>query len=205
MAECHPDRPHKGLGLCHGCYEEQRYWKDPEKYKNKTALWRERNLDRVKEYAIKYHSENIEKEKQRYRKYDIENREKRNEYARKRRPMILEYQRNWARENPDKTRAKRYRRQSRLNNETNSVSEGDIRIRIFMFGEQCAYCGGKYKHIDHLIPVSRGGRNIFGNIVPACDKCNCSKGIKEWHTWYRSRKFHNRSREKFIEDNCCND
>lgn len=48
----------------------------------------------------------------------------------------------------------------------------------------CAYCGmRKAVHRDHVIPISRGGRNSVGNILPACQRCNLAKGsmtIAEW-------------------------
>ena len=45
---------------------------------------------------------------------------------------------------------------------------------------QCQYCGKKYPttelSLDHVIPRSQGGRNIWDNIVCACVKCNVKKG-----------------------------
>jgi 5-methylcytosine-specific restriction endonuclease McrA len=29
--------------------------------------------------------------------------------------------------------------------------------------------------MDHLVPLSRGGRSIKGNLVPACKACNAKK------------------------------
>lgn len=47
---------------------------------------------------------------------------------------------------------------------------------------KCAYCGmglstytGKSAHREHVIPLSRGGRNRASNIVPSCSTCNLSK------------------------------
>jgi 5-methylcytosine-specific restriction endonuclease McrA len=34
--------------------------------------------------------------------------------------------------------------------------------------------------IDHVIPVSRGGRHEVSNIVGACRRCNSSKGARHW-------------------------
>jgi 5-methylcytosine-specific restriction endonuclease McrA len=34
--------------------------------------------------------------------------------------------------------------------------------------------------IDHVVPVSRGGRHEVSNIVGACRRCNSSKGAKHW-------------------------
>jgi 5-methylcytosine-specific restriction endonuclease McrA len=42
---------------------------------------------------------------------------------------------------------------------------------------KCQYCGkGKELTIDHVIPVSRGGKSVFENCVSACKECNNRKG-----------------------------
>ena len=41
------------------------------------------------------------------------------------------------------------------------------------FGK-CVYCGGAIEEKDHFIPKSKGG-GMYGNIVPACAKCNQDK------------------------------
>jgi hypothetical protein len=34
----------------------------------------------------------------------------------------------------------------------------------------------KKKQIDHIIPLSKGGRSDWSNLVTACSRCNSSKG-----------------------------
>ena len=36
----------------------------------------------------------------------------------------------------------------------------------------CAYCGGVADTVDHLLPQSRGGANVWLNTVAACTRCN---------------------------------
>ena len=51
-------------------------------------------------------------------------------------------------------------------------------------GYRCQYCGrsqDKFKFRecltrDHLVPLSRGGTNAWGNVVTACSTCNTRKG-----------------------------
>ena len=45
----------------------------------------------------------------------------------------------------------------------------------------CAYCGAKGLRlsIEHVVPVSRGGKTTASNIVPACMPCNARKSDKE--------------------------
>ncbi|MGD8783977.1 MAG: HNH endonuclease [Thioalkalispiraceae bacterium] len=46
----------------------------------------------------------------------------------------------------------------------------------------CLYCGRDYtKQIteltrDHVIPISRGGKDLWSNVVTACRRCNTHKG-----------------------------
>ena len=43
----------------------------------------------------------------------------------------------------------------------------------------CHYCGKKFPAseltMDHVVPLSRGGRSTKGNIVPCCKNCNNGK------------------------------
>lgn len=44
---------------------------------------------------------------------------------------------------------------------------------------QCQYCGNrKQLTIDHIIPLSRGGKHIWNNVAIACACCNRRKGNK---------------------------
>lgn len=52
----------------------------------------------------------------------------------------------------------------------------------------CAYCGGGASDWDHLRPLVRAKRptgyvSNHKNLVPACGRCNQSKGAQEWRTW----------------------
>ena len=46
----------------------------------------------------------------------------------------------------------------------------------------CAYCGDEFPDAkltrDHIIPVSRGGKNTWMNVVSACKTCNNKKDDK---------------------------
>lgn len=44
-------------------------------------------------------------------------------------------------------------------------------------GNKCAYCNSKENlTIDHIIPSSRGGKNIWENLCCCCLVCNTKKG-----------------------------
>ncbi len=55
------------------------------------------------------------------------------------------------------------------------------------FGCRCWYCGIKCTSagnlpnsftLDHVVPLSKGGREDADNIVPCCKSCNSTKGSK---------------------------
>lgn len=55
----------------------------------------------------------------------------------------------------------------------------------------CAYCGNPYTEWDHFRPLVKDKRptgyiSEIHNLVPACGKCNQSKGNKHWKTWMLS-------------------
>jgi hypothetical protein len=56
---------------------------------------------------------------------------------------------------------------------------------------RCSYCGDAASEWDHLRPLVKdqkptGYISEIQNLVPACGKCNQSKGNKEWRSWIRS-------------------
>lgn len=50
----------------------------------------------------------------------------------------------------------------------------------------CAYCHEEFPHSsltrDHVIPRSKGGKDIWENVVTACEPCNLMKG-NELHSY----------------------
>ena len=57
----------------------------------------------------------------------------------------------------------------------------------------CYYCGKKvgsaHLTMDHVVPLSRGGKSSKGNLVPACKECNTKKKYLvpiEWEEYLKS-------------------
>lgn len=77
-------------------------------------------------------------------------------------------------------------RKARENNSPGSFRWIEV-IRIWIAaGKSCSYCDvvmTEQPDPDHVVPISRGGRNDLGNIVPCCRMCNADKGdltLTEW-------------------------
>lgn len=48
---------------------------------------------------------------------------------------------------------------------------------------RCVRCGrgkedGVKLHVDHIVPVSRGGKSVMDNLQTLCEDCNYGKGNK---------------------------
>ncbi len=67
-----------------------------------------------------------------------------------------------------------------------------MRIHIIA-NRMCSYCDAvqaSQPDPDHVVPLSRGGRNDIGNILPCCKQCNGDKAdmtLAEWAE-YRARR-----------------
>jgi len=69
-----------------------------------------------------------------------------------------------------------------------SVGELSSGIRKELHDKQNGLCNGcgcelKNPHLDHVIPLSRGGTNTDDNVQLLCAPCNLSKGSKTMEEW----------------------
>ena len=79
-----------------------------------------------------------------------------------------------------------------------SIDEIDAALAILEINPcdvRCAYCGDKASEWDHLRPLVINRRptgfiSEIANLVPACGKCNQSKGNKPWRQWMQGKARH---------------
>ena len=121
--------------------------------------------------------------KERSRNWQIANPEK-----------IKAYKQKWESENrlklrPQKAKAARKRRAKEYNNGYENYTEQQV---IELYGVTCYLCDEQVDleasrqsgaqgwetglHIDHLVPVSKGGPDTLENVRPTHGKCNLRKG-----------------------------
>jgi len=105
-------------------------------------------------------------------------------------PKFRLYHRSKARERKAKERG----------STTLMLSPDQLWRRWVQFDHCCAYCGTNGDlHMEHVIPISKGGEHHLGNIVPACQRCNYSKHTSEVQAWYRSQPFFDETRWDHIQ------
>lgn len=81
----------------------------------------------------------------------------------------------WRKKNPDKVASHNETRRSLKKNAYSTLTSSEWREILEDFNYQCVYCPAPYEHMDHFIPLSKGGTHTADNVVPACAPCNYRK------------------------------
>jgi 5-methylcytosine-specific restriction endonuclease McrA len=102
---------------------------------------------------------------------------------------VREREKKWRAENPERVKHQNAKRRAALwSRDSRTVTVSDIRNLIARHDGMCAYCqDSSYDHIDHVVPLSRGGRHAIGNLMPACAFCNLSKNASTLSEWRYGR------------------
>lgn len=166
-------------------YRQQWDLANPEKIKayrdkhNKTkgsivtrAKWKKANREKLLIQARELRKKNPDKHKKANR--DHYNRDP--EKQRKR-------TNNWREKNPEKARIHGQNRTTRIRVVGGVLSKDIILKLLLLQKERCSICRSSLRktgyHLDHIIPLIRGGKNSDSNVQLTCPKCNLKKGSKD--------------------------
>ena len=163
-------------------YQKQyhRAYKGTSKYYKQ---WYQANKEKAKEYQRKYRQDHKEELRERYRKtywpkYYSTHKEQRRE-SQKRYRQTHRAERN---SNNAKRRALKRSEQPRLTDQQKAEIREIYRRAREDRNVYCYICGKKiplgHRHVDHIIPLSRGGKHVPSNLAIACDRCNLRKNAK---------------------------
>lgn len=151
--------------------------------------WYRNNPEKVKEYQAKAKQNlrlNPEYSKNYYEKNKAKLNAKHREWRAKNHKKAREIEKNYRLKNPQVGRLQSQRRRAlKMQNGIFLVTVNDS---IKILKNSCFYCGQDSQHLDHVIPLTRGGRHSLGNLVASCAKCNISKNnktIMEWRVWQK--------------------
>jgi 5-methylcytosine-specific restriction endonuclease McrA len=140
--------------------QRQHYKENKDQYAIRAKAWRTNNSESKKAYDKKYAQLNKDKTKAASKRF--------------------------AQKHPDRISLKRQKRRARLANaKAYEVTAKDLSK---ILSAPCIYCRRPSQHVDHVIPLSRGGSHSIGNLAPACQECNLAKGSKLVSEWlYKSK------------------
>lgn len=158
---------------CHNEYMKAYYWRHREvmaarvlvhHYKNRESANARRKQNRLK---------NLEKQMQHSRQWQKDNPEAANSIKS-----------NWRMKN-------RVKLQQLAKHREMIIKTGNVPSSYIKELRQlpCNYCGQYFEnkmHIDHVVPISKGGQHSIDNLVTACRSCNLSKSNKFLHDWLAS-------------------
>jgi 5-methylcytosine-specific restriction endonuclease McrA len=162
----------------------------PEKVATYKQRWAAENDQCLREQRREFRSRNAERLKTDKRNYYFANRERELAKAalwqRTNTDKVKVRNAKWATANPDAVRSTVRRRRARLRGAEGNHTGSDI---LALFDQQqgfCAACSVDIRnayHVDHKMPLSRGGSNGPENLQLLCQFCNCSKGARTMKEW----------------------
>ena len=184
----------------------------------------EENRERLIKTAKEWNNNNKERVKENHREYLKNNREKLNAYAiewannEENRDRIKEYRnkysKTWRSNNKDKIKKyleankEKTRSYSLIGTQKRNALKRKLPATLTIdqweqikkdFNHQCCYCGKKTTlEQEHFIPVASSGGYTKENIIPACKRCNRSKGKKDFFDWYPFQECYSQEREVII-------
>lgn len=86
---------------------------------------------------------------------------------------------NWRVQNPEKANQKDRRQRAGRRQAKGFFTDMEWLSLCAQCNYKCLCCGlEKELEKDHVIPLSKGGRDTIDNIQPLCKSCNCKKGTK---------------------------
>ncbi len=140
------------------------YWKDPDKFRKRKNNYDSNNRDKIKEYGIKNKDRLVEYAKQ---------------YHQKHKEVINSKKKEWRK----KASSKAYAHNSRTARR-GRLKDGDVTneqlTSLLNRSTNCYWCECALTeiHIDHYVPLSKGGKHTISNLVVSCPSCNLRKGSK---------------------------
>lgn len=141
--------------------------------------WRENNLEKDRAHSRAYRAQHVEEARERSLNYNKAHR------ADKR-----EYDRIYRESHNEQRKANHHTRRARKKGNGGTLTAADITMQIRSQTDKkgqlhCWWCGEKLNkwHVDHVIPLARGGSNAPENIVISCPTCNMTRKDKLPHEW----------------------
>lgn len=169
-----------------------------ERYPNRVRAsrqkYREENQDKLKAFEAERYSKNPEKEKARAEAYRLDNKEKikasQAAYYAANSEKRKSYTSEWRSKNPGAGTVFSRNRRAIERNAEGKHTRSEVMVIFESQRGLCANCesklfksGVKKYHVDHIMPLARGGSNDKYNLQCLCPTCNLKKKDKDHILW----------------------
>lgn len=147
----------------------------------RSKKWAADHPERVKASTEKWHAANPEKLKENIARWRLANPER-----------VRELKAKWRATNPEKRRVMQHNRRARIRTIGGKLSKGLIGKIFALQRGKCPCCGrslGDDYHLDHKMPLARGGANEDKNMQLLRRECNLQKKAKHPVDFMQSRGF----------------
>ena len=143
------------------------------------------NKERLREYSREHGHEWRRENPEHAREWRAANKEKVREWRVANKERLRQYARQWAKKNPEKCCAIVAKRNALKRKAT--VGSIEAIQRIYDLAQngnrvRCYLCGKMIpkgeRHVDHIVPLSKGGAHSASNLAVACASCNLKKHAK---------------------------
>jgi len=169
------------------------YLDNPERAVASRRAWYLRNKEKMRQYNADYRKEHKE-DLQKYEIYRYENNAKRKESCKKwvnnNPEKNRERVKNWQRDNPDKCRGNRLKNSAKRRAKIKKGPHEFISPDLIYAKDQglCGICGKHLERseftIDHIVPISKGGGHVEGNVHSAHRLCNIRRSNRPLDVLY---------------------
>lgn len=145
--------------------------------------------NRTPEQAKSAISTGIEKSRALLKADWIKNRDARLQYKRENMERSKALAKQWRERNPNKNREYVAGRRARKLLAQGEYTAQDVARILTLQKFCCAECRADTRrvgfHVDHIVPLAKGGSNNPSNLQILCPSCNSKKGAKDPYEWAR--------------------
>lgn len=175
---------------------KQRYIKNREKMLEYAKQYRNNNKEKLYELNKQYRNNNkeslVERKKQYYNKNIDKILKNHSQYYNDNKEKALKYRKQYVISNPEKIREFNRNRRAREKNAPGKNTRHDIAQLLVLQKSKCAVCRCSINncyHVDHIVPLAKGGSNDKFNLQLLCQPCNQSKHAKDPIHFMQQRGF----------------
>jgi len=184
------DGLHGTCRVCHRTYTDSWWDRNRERGNALAKAWAERNAEHVKEMRDLYHEANRERRNAQIAEWARKNPERmrrlHRDWYRRNKGRCRKNAAAWSAAHPEERESYKRNRRARERGNGGSHTGADVRAQYGRQHGRCYWCGekvGRSYHVDHVVPVARGGSNGPENLVISCAHCNQSKNASLPHEW----------------------